>query len=239
MNSAPSPDSGFFWCLQNTTRPEREALMDVPFVRDAQAGRVDREEYLAFLTEAYQHVKHTVPLLMATGAALDPAHAWLQSAFTEYIAEEQGHEQWILEDIAAAGGDVEAVRNGEPQAACELMVAFAWDMVRRRNPLGFFGMVHVLEGTSVAAACAAADAIQANTGLPDTAFRYLRSHGALDLEHVDLFEGLMNRIHDPEDHAAIVHAARRFYALYAGIFQALPSGATPPHLPETSTHAAD
>lgn len=213
--------------------------MDVPFVRDAQTGRVDREEYLAFLTEAYQHVKHTVPLLMATGAALDPAHTWLQSAFTEYIAEEQGHELWILEDIAAAGGDVDAVRHGEPQASCELMVAYAWDMVRRRNPLGFFGMVHVLEGTSVAAASAAAGAIQANTGLPDTAFRYLRSHGALDLEHVDLFEGLMNRIHEQDDQAAIVHAARRFYVLYADIFRSLPSSAAAPHIPETSVHVTE
>jgi hypothetical protein len=38
---------------------------------------------------------------------------------------------------------------------------------QRGNPLGFFGMVHVLEGTSVSLALLAADAIQKPLGLPD------------------------------------------------------------------------
>ena len=32
------------------------------------------------------------------------------------------------------------------------MVAYAYDMIHRVNPIGFFGMVLVLEGTSTAAA---------------------------------------------------------------------------------------
>jgi hypothetical protein len=35
----------------------------------------------------------------------------------EYIEEEYGHEQWILNDIKACGGDWEAVRDGRP--ACQ------------------------------------------------------------------------------------------------------------------------
>ena len=54
----------------------------------------------------------------------------------------------------------------------------------RRNPVGFFGMVHVLEGTSVALALHAADRIQQALGLPTRAFTYLRSHGELDQEHI-------------------------------------------------------
>ncbi len=47
------------------------------------------------------------------------------------------------------------------------MVAYAYDTIARRNPLGFFGMVHVLEGTSVSLALLAADQIQKPLGLPD------------------------------------------------------------------------
>src|SRR5512137_751605 len=50
-----------------------------------------------------------------------------------------------------------------------------------REPLGFFGMVHVLEGTSVSLALLAADAIQKPLKLPYAAFGYLRSHGTLDV----------------------------------------------------------
>ena len=44
------------------------------------------------------------------------------------------------------------VRGSAPGHACEVMVAYAYDTIARRNPLGFFGMVHVLEGTSSALA---------------------------------------------------------------------------------------
>ncbi len=45
--------------------------------------------------------------------------------------------------------------------AADAMVAYAYDTAMRRNPVGFFGMVFVLEGASVALACNAADRIQA------------------------------------------------------------------------------
>ena len=79
-----------------------------------------------------------------------------------------------------------------------MMVAYAYHIIDRVNPVGFFGMVHVLEGTSVAIATQVADAVQPALGLPTRAFRYLRSHGALDKEHVDFYETLINSIEDKE-----------------------------------------
>jgi heme oxygenase len=102
------------------------------------------------------------------------------------------------------------------------MVAYAYDTIARRNPLGFFGMVHVLEGTSVSLALLAADQIQKALRLPDAAFRYLRSHGTLDQQHTAHFAVLMDQIDDPRDQADIVHAARAFYRLYGDVFRSLP-----------------
>jgi hypothetical protein len=104
------------------------------------------------------------------------------------------------------------------------MVSCAWDVVQRDNPVGFFGMVFVLEGTSVALATQAADALRAGLGLPAAAFTYLYSHGSLDQEHVGLLRSLLERLEEPEDRAAVVQAARRFFLLYAGIFRSLPAG---------------
>lgn len=54
--------------LQAETLAERTALLGEPLFADAMAGRVNTAMYIAFLTQAYHHVKHTVPLMMACGA---------------------------------------------------------------------------------------------------------------------------------------------------------------------------
>jgi hypothetical protein len=188
-------------------------------------GVVSLHTYQAFLGEAYHHVKHTVTLLMACGGKLPERLNWLRSAVAEYITEEIGHEEWILNDIRVTGSDADAVRNGQPGIATELMVAYAYDTVMRNNPAGFFGMVFVLEGTSIALATRAAAITRDVLGLPPQAFSYLTSHGSLDQEHMQFFEKLMNRVDDAADRSAIVHAARMFYKLYGDIFRGLPIAA--------------
>jgi hypothetical protein len=114
------------------------------------------------------------------------------------------------------------VRDSEPNLATELMVSYVYDRIARDNPVSFFGMVNVLEGTSIVLASQAAATIQDALGLPDSAFSYLKSHGSLDLEHIEFFKRLMNRLDDPGDRAAVVHTARVVYRLYADLFRSLP-----------------
>lgn len=206
--------------LAKTAR-ERDALVSIPIIQSALAGRITRQDYIAFLTQAYHHVRHTVPLLMACGARLPARLEWLRAAVGEYIEEEMGHHEWVLDDLEACGGDRAAIERSEPAAATELMVSYAYDTIHRRNPVGFFGMVLVLEGTSVALASRAANTLQASLGLPRNAFTYLLSHGDLDVEHVGFFKSLMDRLDDPTDQAAVLHAARRFYGLYGDVFRTL------------------
>lgn len=212
----------FFEALQARTQAARAELFAVPVIRECLAGQVTRAQYLAFLGQAFHHVRHTVPLLMACGSRLPETHGWLQAAIAHYIGEETGHEEWILDDIRACGGDAEAVRRSAPAPATELMVAYVYDYVARRNPVGFFGMVHVLEGTSQALATRAAQAMRAGLGLPAEAFTYLASHGSLDEEHVRFFAGIMGRLDAPADREAVVHVANMVFRLYGDIFRSLP-----------------
>ncbi len=214
----------FYERLIAQTETQRSEFLTIPFLQDGVAGRLSLDSYIAFLTQAYHHVKHTVPLLMACGGRLPERLEWLRTAVAEYIEEETGHQEWILNDIAACGGDAEQVRHGLPALPTELMVAYAYDTVARRNPVGFFGMVLVLEGTSVNLATRAAEALQVSLGLPNKAFSYLLSHGSLDIGHVDFYQKLMNRLDDADDQASVAHAARVFYRLYGDIFRSLPHG---------------
>jgi len=207
--------------LADSTQQARNYLLSAPVIQRALAGDVTRDLYVAFLTQAYHHVKHTVPLLMAVGSRLDDSKDWLRSELVHYVEEEHGHEQWILNDIATAGGDAELVRRSKPNVETDAMVAYAYDVAMRRNPVGFFGMVFVLEGTSVALALDAASRIQSALELPDRAFSYLRSHGKLGQEHTEHLAGIVNRLDTSTDHAAIVDCANVMFWLYGNVFRSL------------------
>ena len=212
----------FFARLVQDTAVGQRDLASTPQIQDGLAGKISRETYIAYLTEAYHHVKHTVPLMQAAKARLDDAHARFRDALDEYIAEETGHEAWILNDIRHCGGDAEAVRNGEPRPATRQMVEFAYDYVRHTNPMGFFGMVFVLEGTSVRLATQGAEAVAKSLNLGPECFSYLSSHGSLDQEHLVFFQQLMDKVTDPADQNAIVEVAEVIFGLFAEMFRSIP-----------------
>ncbi|WP_234401382.1 TenA family transcriptional regulator [Pseudoalteromonas sp. T1lg23B] len=222
--------SNFYEQLQVQTQTEREYLLAAPIIKEVFNGAITLGQYGSFLQQAYHHVKHTVPLLMACGSKLDDSKEWLREAIGHYIEEEMGHQEWILNDLAVCGFDKEQVRDSTPSFATEMMVSYAYDSINRVSPLCFFGMVNVLEGTSIALADQAANSIREQLNLPQNAFSYLTSHGALDIEHIDFFKGLMNQIHCKKEQALIIHSAKRFYRLYGDIFRSI---ATMPVFNET------
>jgi pyrroloquinoline quinone (PQQ) biosynthesis protein C len=211
----------FYEQLIAATASERDRFLAIPILQRALRADISRDDYVAFLGQAYHHVRHTVPLLMSCGLRLPAPYAWLRTAVDRYVEEEMGHEEWILDDIAACGGDREAARNAAPLPATELMVAYAYDMIQRRNPLGFFGMVLVLEGISVTIASRVAAAIRTHLDVPGNALRYLDSHGVLDQSHIRFFEEQMNCITERDDQNTVIHCARMFYNLYGNIFRSL------------------
>jgi hypothetical protein len=212
----------FYDELIAATAVDRNKLFSAPIITDCLAGVASHASYLAFLGQAYHHVRHTTPMLMSLGGRLPERLGWLRGAVAEYIAEEIGHEEWILNDIDSAGGNASEVRSGQPQLPAELMVSYAYDLLNRGNPAGFFGMVFVLEGTSAAIALTAADSIQRALALPDAAFSYLRSHGTLDQQHTRHLAGLLEKM-APDDQAEVLRRARAFFRLYGDIFRALPA----------------
>lgn len=216
----------FYQTLLNATEKERYDLMSLPLIQQGGKGDISLETYVGFLTQAYHHVKHTTPLLMACGGRLPERYEWLRTAIGEYIEEEMGHQEWVLNDITECGGDKEAVRAGrsastQASTATEVMVAYAYDMINRVNPIGFFGMVLVLEGTSTAVATQAGEKLIQSLNLPKKAFSYLLSHGSLDISHVSFYESLVNQITDEHDQACLIHSAKVFYKLYGDIFRTI------------------
>jgi electron transfer flavoprotein alpha subunit len=153
---------------------------------------------------------------------LDSEHARFAAALDDYIAEETGHEEWVLNDIRHCGADAEAVRHGAPSPATEAMTDYVYDYLAQVNPMGFFGMVLVLEGTSVQLATQGASAVAKSLALGARCFTYLSSHGALDQEHMAFFQRLMDEVDRPEDQAAIIEVAQGVFARFAEMFRTIP-----------------
>ncbi|NDD92659.1 biliverdin-producing heme oxygenase, partial [bacterium] len=55
----------FFFRLIAETAEGQATLASVPQIQDGLSGQISRATYIAYLTEAYHHVKHTVPLMQA------------------------------------------------------------------------------------------------------------------------------------------------------------------------------
>lgn len=212
----------FYERLVKETEASRNVLYSVPQLRDGLQGNISRETYIAYLTQAYHHVSHTVRFMMAMGTRLPESKKFLHNVIAEYIEEEVGHEEWILNDIQAAGGDKEAARNAKPALETQVLVAYNYDYINRKNPVGFLGMVFMLESTSTQIANKGADAINSKLNLPKKAFSYLYSHGELDISHMKFFEDTVNKITDPNDQEAIIEVAQNTFQLFANVMRSIP-----------------
>jgi pyrroloquinoline quinone (PQQ) biosynthesis protein C len=204
--------------LYQETAEARERFLAIPLVKQAQASGGTRELYLAFLTEAYHHVKHTFPLLaLASAHTRDERY---RPALAVYMNEERGHDQWILDDIRAMGGNADEVARGKGGIPCQVMVGYAYYAIEWISPYALLGMVHVLEGLSVMLAHTVAGAVQRSLGTgAGGGYSYLQSHGALDVEHTALFQKLIDSFEDRETQDTVIEAARVMYRLYGAIFE--------------------
>jgi len=205
--------------LLRQTAEAREQFQMLPIIREVLTQGGALPTYLDFLGQAYHHVKHTAPLLALAAARCGVHDGSYRSALFKYIAEENGHEAWILEDIEALGGDAAQVKNDSPRFACKVMVGHAYYLVEHVSPYGLLGMVHVLEGMSVALAGKAARAIRESWGGGRSeGFKYLTTHGELDVDHTaflaQLVEGLA-----AEPLALVISSAKDFYRLYGAMFE--------------------
>lgn len=212
----------FYDHLVKETQMPRQDLYSVPQLVDGLGGNISRETYIAYLTQAFHHVSHTVPFLMSMGARIPQSKKFLHKAIIEYLDEEVGHEEWILNDIEAAGADKEAARSSTPYLETQVMNAYNYDYINRKNPVGFFGMVFMLESTSVQLASKGAEVIREKLDLPESAFSYLSSHGDLDISHMKFFEETVSKITDPDDQKAIIEVAQNTFRLFANMLRAIP-----------------
>jgi len=156
-----------------------------------------RERYLDYLSVMHAVIRASVPLmqeavLRSRELSDDPVAAALAEYFTEHIEEELHHDDWLLDDLAAAGRDPQRVLNEQPSVAVARLVGPQYYWIRHHHPISLLGYIAVLEGNSPPAWLSARLAEQ--TGLPTEAFRTLHHHAIADLDHSADFDRFLDSL---------------------------------------------
>ncbi len=208
----------FYDRLVAEVQSEREAFLALPVIQAAMRGEFTREAYIEYLSEAFHHVRHTVPLIEMVRIRIAPSRRALLDALSNYSLERKGYENWILQDIKNAGGDADQVRADDPSKATEELLAYMYDQITQQNPIGIFGMLYIVEITGSKLARGTLKQFMATLGLPKQCFSYLLTHSSEDMDNPDFFETLMAQIIDPAEQETIIRVAKHVYGLYGKIF---------------------
>jgi hypothetical protein len=143
-------------------------------------------------------IRASVPLMQAAAArcahvfAVDPVAAPLHEYLRRHIAEEQDHDEWLLEDLAALGGDPATVRAEPPPPMVARLVGPQYYWIEHYHPVALLGYMAVLESNAPHARLA--DHIKAEGRVPEAAVRTVRAHADLDPGHADAIFELLDAL---------------------------------------------
>ncbi|MFJ9445787.1 iron-containing redox enzyme family protein [Kitasatospora sp. NPDC101235] len=113
----------------------------------------------------------------------DPVARGVAEYLERHIREEQGHDEWVREDLAAIGFDPDEPLRRLPSDTVATLVGAQYYWVSHYHPVCLLGHIAVLEGYPPPRGLAAY--LSERTGYPLSGFRTLERHSALDVRHRD------------------------------------------------------
>jgi hypothetical protein len=145
------------------------------------------ELYPSFLFRSHCVARATVPLLQAAVARLeqlrgeDPAAPGLIEVLAGLAVEEEGHDEWLLQDLEVLGVSRREVLSRMPPPTIAAMVGAQYYWLAHHHPVAVVGYVFVTE--TAPPVKSDLEALIARTGLPRKSFRSLLAHALLDQKH--------------------------------------------------------
>jgi pyrroloquinoline quinone (PQQ) biosynthesis protein C len=220
---APPPNGDLVAGLQGIVEETVRALIEHPLYGRIYDGTASRELYLRFLTQTYHYVIDTVPLLKQTERVLanstDPVYQAFHARFAHHSEEEKGHDGWLLDDIAAIGGDIEAAKRARPCLAVHCYHSLIETVLKSDHPLAAAAFGGVLEEISARLGPPMTANLKRHSKIPNiaNAVSFIESHGVADAEHTGENSDVLRSITNEGDKAAFLLCARQVALLYSGL----------------------
>ncbi|WIG95947.1 iron-containing redox enzyme family protein [Myxococcus sp. SDU36] len=199
------------------------ALDAQPDARRLFDGTIDTEGYIHYLIQTYHYARWSTPMLAEAGHRLkrQGRHPHLAELLVQKAGEERGHEKWLLSDLKNLGCPAARVETAARTPAVDAYTGWNFFTSRSGVPTAVLGTAYVLEYLSQTRASGVVERLIAADAIPNIrkSVTFLRSHGALDGDHVAELEAVLRTLTDPEDQAAVIFSARATRCIYPGIFR--------------------
>ncbi|MEO6098369.1 MAG: iron-containing redox enzyme family protein [Fibrobacteria bacterium] len=213
MNAAKTLQSEWENCYETFCQGE--------FFRKLANGSLSLAHYKAFLREEYHNTTVNPKTMAIFFSRLDTQEFKTAAKLLKHTAMEVGHNEMALQDLAALGEDIEAVRRGRALPATEALAAFVIYEMEHRNPLAFLGYLYHLEAFSERMAGAGGD-LMTQMGIPESALSFLREHAEADLVHAKWNqEYLQAFIQSEEGLEAVLYGLKGAVLLHGLMFQGI------------------
>jgi 3-oxoacyl-[acyl-carrier-protein] synthase-3 len=158
-------------------------LHKVPIVTRIHDGTFTREDYLRFLFNLRQQVIDGSRWIARAASNITPEYFPLRSAFIMHTQEEHRDYEMIEHDYAAAGGNLEDIRNGKKNIGSEALTSYVLHRASRENPFDLAGAMFIVEGLGQRVARPWGERIQQILGLESKQISFLLYHSASDVQH--------------------------------------------------------
>lgn len=155
------------------------------------------ELYPEFLFAAHGVICASTPLLDAAAdeAALrsesDELSRMLAPYLREHAVEEDGHDQWLLDDLEICGISRSRVLERIPYPGAAALAGAQHFWLRHVHPVAILGYLAVLENP---ASPAFLDKVAQRSGLPPAAMSAHMRHAKLDVAHVAEFDAMLDAL---------------------------------------------
>jgi hypothetical protein len=161
----------------------------------------------AHLVLLHQIIRASVPLMEAARreAKLAPEDCVCRGLIpylARHIEEERHHDDWTLQDLASMGIERSRALAAPPSADAASLVGAQYYWILHHHPVALLGYIAVLEGNVPSEVLI--EQLQAKTGLPESVFRTLRLHAAVDPEHQATLDNLIDSLPLDAGHERLV-----------------------------------
>ena len=151
----------------------------------------------AYLLFMHQMTRTSVPLMEtaceeAKRAGKDPVCRGLRDYLLHHLEEERHHDEWFLEDLMSIGLKPIQSQQRLPSTDLASLVGSQYYWILHHHPIALLGYIAMLEGN--APSMRFVDELQAQTGLPPSAFRTCRIHASVDGTHQEALNALIDNL---------------------------------------------
>ena len=197
----------FFADLVTRTDEARREFETNSKVLDIVANGLPLQRYRNLLLELYHVVWHFNPVCAAAASRVSDAQKQVRYFLYDHMNEEKGHEEWVMNDLAAMGVKAEQVLAYKPTEFMLALNGYNYWAADRRHPCSVLGMLYALEvvasvyGGQMTTAISESLLLQGDRGIS-----FISSHATLDAEHMIDLRLILNTLDDEAAKNAVIES---------------------------------